>query len=212
MIRQANKTWKMLFQLWPRRRQPPPRWAKAEAAKELVRLVLAREGSTLQDILVDETAKLGDATVRRALRAALIDAPTSVAAPLGLSPPAALTELLAPSEEDERALATASELAELLGPRVREQINEATSAPPQPSALSESLGSLLGTEDARKDVVDGIEGVGALSRRIGALMLRRAAERATATAALPDVAREAIVSGNTALADVIAPAEDTPAA
>ena len=43
-------------------------------------------------------------------------------------------------------------------------------------------------------------------------MLRRAAERATATAALPDVAREAIVSGNTALADVLAPAEDTPAA
>ena len=81
-----------------------------------------------------------------------------------------------------------------------------------PAALTESLTSILATEGARQDVVDGIEGVGTLSRRIGAQMLRRAAERATAAAALPDAARDALVSGNTALADAIAPAEDAPAA
>ena len=39
---------------------------QAEAAKELLNLLLAPEGSTLQDILVEETARLGDTAVRQA--------------------------------------------------------------------------------------------------------------------------------------------------
>ena len=51
----------------------------------------------------------------------------------------------------------------------------------------------------------GLQGVGLLTRRIGAQMLRRAAERAGATPELPDAARGALVDGNNALADAIAP-------
>merc|ERR1719149_68417 len=42
-----------------------------EATRELTNILLDPQGSTLQDILVNETAKLGDAAVRRALRAAV---------------------------------------------------------------------------------------------------------------------------------------------
>lgn len=44
-----------------------------KAATEFSKLFLDPKGSTLQDILVDETAKLGDAMTRAALRAALVD-------------------------------------------------------------------------------------------------------------------------------------------
>jgi hypothetical protein len=178
---------------------------QAEAARELARLLLSKEGSTLQDILVDEGAKLGDAAVRRALRRALVETPSTVASSLGLGPPKALEELLAETEEDERALQLAAELGDLLAPRVREQLGAVTSAPPQPAALAEPLRTLLGDDAARKDVADGLEGVTSLSRRVGALILRRAAERASAAPSLPTQARELLVNGNTALAEAISP-------
>merc|ERR1719199_1900861 len=43
---------------------------QAAATRELADLLLAPEGSTLQDILVDETAKIGDAVLREQLRQA----------------------------------------------------------------------------------------------------------------------------------------------
>merc|ERR1712238_346329 len=46
-----------------------------KAVAEFSKLFLDPKGSTLQDILVDEAAKFGDAVTRRALRAALVDNP-----------------------------------------------------------------------------------------------------------------------------------------
>merc|ERR1740130_655254 len=89
------------------------------AAKEMANLLLSREGSTLQDILVEESTRLGDAAVRSALRRALIDDMplAAAAAAAGLRPPAALVQLLAPTAEDERVLGSARELGDLLGAR-----------------------------------------------------------------------------------------------
>ena len=177
---------------------------QAEAARELAKLLVAPEGSTLQDILVDESAKLGDATVRSALRAALIDGPSTLAAPLGLAPPAALAQLLAPSKDDEAILARAAELRDLVAPQgiealVRDGIDGA--APPQPAAVAESVSSLLSDEAARDDAIQGIEGLGVLTRRVGAEMLRRSATRFDAASELPAAARDA----NVALAEALDP-------
>ena len=181
---------------------------QAEAARELAKLLVAPEGSTLQDILVDESAKLGDATVRSALRAALIDAPSTLAAPLGLAPPAALAQLLAPSKDDEAILARAAELRDLVAPQglealVRDGIDGAS--PPQPAAVAESVSSLLSDEAARDDAIQGIEGLGVLTRRVGAEMLRRSATRFDAASELPAAARDAARDANVALAEALDP-------
>ena len=181
---------------------------QAEAARELAKLLVAPEGSTLQDILVDESAKLGDATVRSALRAALIDGPSTLAAPLGLAPPAALAQLLAPSKDDEAILARAAELRDLVAPQglealVRDGIDGA--APPQPAAVAESVSSLLSDEAARDDAIQSIEGLGVLTRRVGAEMLRRSATRFDAASELPAAARDAARDANVALAEALDP-------
>jgi len=155
---------------------------------------------------VEESARLGDAAVRQALRTALVDTPASLVAPLGLKPPPALEALLAATDEDERALATASEIAELIGPRVRQELGAAASEPPPPTAVAEAVGSLLADGGARGDVWRGVQGVTTLSRRVGALMLRRGVQRAEGTPGLPAAAREAIINGNKAVADAIEPA------
>jgi len=178
----------------------------AEATRELAGLLIDPEGSTLQDILVEESARLGDAAVRQALRTALVDTPASLVAPLGLKPPPALEALLAATDEDQRALATASEIVELIGPRVRKELGAAASEPPPPTAVAEAVGSLLADGGARGDVWRGVQGVTTLSRRIGELMLRRAVQRAEGTPGLPAAAREAIINGNKAVADAIEPA------
>ena len=216
----------------------------AAAARELTNLVLAPEGSTLQDILVEETARLGDAAVRRALREALIDAPAGLAAPLGLKPPAALEALLAPTAEDEKVLETAKELQDLLLPRVQAQIGgavgsgagggasgggdgaaavggggsggsgAAAAASVDPAAaaatVGDALNALLTDEAARDDAARQLQGARALSRRLGATLLRRAAARAELAApelptAVPAAARDALTSAPTKLADAIEP-------
>jgi aarF domain-containing kinase len=116
------------------------------AVKEFAKLLFDPKGSTLQDILVEETARLGDAATRAALRASLVDSRVAKAAasvlraPKGLleqSPlsnlfpgplkaalidnPAKLFELVetlvAVSAEDERILASAGELRDALSTR-----------------------------------------------------------------------------------------------
>ena len=153
---------------------------------------------------LDETCQR--AVVWQALRTALVDTPASLVAPLGLKPPPALEALLAATDEDERALATASEIAELIGPRVRQELGAAASEPPLPTAVAEAVGSLLADGGARGDVWRGVQGVTTLSRRVGALMLRRGVQRAEGTPGLPAAAREAIINGNKAVADAIEPA------
>ena len=115
---------------------------QAEAARELAKLLVAPEGSTLQDILVDESAKLGDATVRSALRAASSTA-VDAAAPLGLAPPAALAQLLAPSKDDEAILARrrAPRSRRPSGARGARTRRHRRCSPPQPAAVAESVSS-----------------------------------------------------------------------
>merc|ERR1719273_2501511 len=101
---------------------------QAAALAEFSNLFLSKEGSTLQDILVDETAKLGDAATRSALRSALVENPAAKAAARALrSAPVApvarfpemLEALVSATPEDERILADARELSDVvLAPRI----------------------------------------------------------------------------------------------
>lgn len=121
---------------------------QAAAAAEFTKLFLDPEGSTLQDILVDETAKLGDAMTRAALRAALVDSPVAKATAAALRVPkdllsqseaisnllpgpfkdtffngpaglsANVEALLSSTPEDDNILATAEEFRKALGPRL----------------------------------------------------------------------------------------------
>lgn len=117
------------------------------AVLEFTKLLLDEKGSTLQDILIEETARLGDAATRSALKASLVDsAPAKAAAsvlraqrellensPLNrvlpkpikeaiVDRPAELPELiealLSKSEEDEKILNTANELGTVLSTRL----------------------------------------------------------------------------------------------
>ena len=49
--------------------------------------------------------------------------------------------------------------------------------PAAPTVVTDAVSALLNDEAARNDAVRNVEGASALSRRIGALILRRAAER-----------------------------------
>lgn len=121
---------------------------RSAATKEFAKLLLSEEGSTLQEILIDEAAKLGDATTRSLLRQALVEnaLAKSFASTLrfpkealeqseqlsALLPkeiknaifdrpallPEMIEELLHPSSEDEKLLSTAQELQEVLESRL----------------------------------------------------------------------------------------------
>ena len=126
---------------------------QAAAAAEFSKLLLDPKGSTLQEILVEETARLGDAATRRALRQILVDNPAARAfastlktpkdilerseqlrailpGPLKealVDRPAALPELIMElvelEDNDERLLANAQELSDALGPRIQENVD-----------------------------------------------------------------------------------------
>ncbi|KAL7542745.1 hypothetical protein ACHAXR_012087 [Thalassiosira sp. AJA248-18] len=120
---------------------------RSAAAKEFAKLLLDKEGSPLQEILVEEAAKLGDAATRSLLRQALVESalaktisgylrgpkdalerseqlasllPEDIKRVMIDSPadfPKLVEELLYPTSEDERVLSTARELQEVLGGR-----------------------------------------------------------------------------------------------
>lgn len=120
---------------------------RSAAAKEFAKLLLGKDGSSLQDILVEEAAKLGDAATRSILRQALVESalakaiagslrapkdaldqseqlasllPENVKRAMIDSPadiPRLVDELLYPTSEDERLLSTARELQEVIGGR-----------------------------------------------------------------------------------------------
>ncbi|CAJ1942966.1 unnamed protein product [Cylindrotheca closterium] len=120
------------------------------AVLEFVKLLVDEEGSTLQDILVEETARLGDAATRSALKAGFVDsAAAKVAANVLRTPrdllqqsplvsvfpkflkeaivdrpaelPDLIESLLSHNEEDERILSTATELRDILSSRLAAQ-------------------------------------------------------------------------------------------
>ena len=121
---------------------------RTAAAKEFAKLLLDKDGSTLQEILVEEAAKLGDAATRSLLRQVLVESalakmvssslraprdaldrseqlasilPEHIKRAMVYSPadlPRLVDDLLFLTSEDERILSTASELQELLGGRL----------------------------------------------------------------------------------------------
>ena len=118
---------------------------QAKAAAEFSKVLLDPKGSTLQDILVDETARFSDAITRRALRAVLIDNAGAKAVSSILRGPKArlgandsffpsplksllidrpaeipdlIESLIASTDEDDNIIETIEELRDVLGPRL----------------------------------------------------------------------------------------------
>jgi len=217
---------------------------QAKAVAEFSKLFLDPRGSTLQDILIDETAKYGDAMARRALRAALVNNPAARATssilrgpkqllgdndsffpsplksllidrPAGL--PDMIESLVASTEEDDRIIATIEELRNAVGPMVTDGIasgsltsssqadgEESTSSQENNNVLS-TVTDFLSDEEARATITEQIPGVLALSRRMGAGLLRRAAYRTKQAHDLPEETRKQLTDFNTALAEAIEP-------
>jgi aarF domain-containing kinase len=218
---------------------------QAKAAAEFGKLFLDPRGSTLQDILVDETAKYGDALARRALRMALVDNPAAratssilrgpkqllgnndsffpsplksllVDTPAGL--PDLIESLVASTEEDDRIIATVNELRNAVGPMVTDGIASGSmvSSPNGEGSKSSSTGGsnnsvfsavsgFLSNEEARSTLAEQLPGVVALSRRMGAGLLRRAAYRTEQAHELPEETRKQLADLNTALAKAVEP-------
>merc|ERR1711957_427996 len=228
---------------------------QSAAIVEFTKLFLDPKGSTLQDILVDETAKFGDAAVRSALQSALIENPLAKAAARALrmpkavvaqnqalsnAPPESVKEaldrpadlpelveaLLATTSEDERVLANVQNLQDMLGPRIFStndndndgdvvngvrnalagQLSDgALGVPQSPPAINPDVASVLNDEELRKQFSEQLPGVAALSRRIGAGLLKRAAYRAEQSNVLSEETKKVLVYANNALADTIEP-------
>ena len=218
---------------------------QAKAAAEFGKLFLDPKGSTLQDILVDETAKYGDALARRALRAALIENPAARATmsvlkgpkqllgdnnsfffpsplksllvdrPAGI--PGTIEALLATTEEDDRIIATVEELRQAIGPVVTDGIasgsltsssdknNEDGKEASSDENLLSTVSDLLSDEETRATITEQLPGVVALSRRMGAGLLRRAAYRTERAHELPEETRKQLAGFNTALANAVEP-------
>lgn len=221
------------------------------AAAEFTKLFLDPKGSTLQDILVEEVAKLGDATTRATLRRALVDSPPAklssrfvrgpkefldrnaeisrlipgpireafVERPVRIS--AALESLVTLNDEDERILATAQELADVLRPQLMSAFsrNETGAIGAIPvsmsgdsdiasSSSSSSLTALLADGEMRKSLQEQLPGMSALGRRVATSLLRRAAYRTEQSPAIPENVRKSLIQANTVVADRIEPKED----
>jgi len=211
---------------------------QAKAAAEFGKLFLDPNGSTLQDILVDETAKYGDALARRALRAALVDNPAAKATssilrgpkqllgdndsffptslksllvdtPAGL--PDMIESLVATTEEDDRIIATVEELRNAVGPMVTDGIASGSLVSSgdddknnNTNVLS-TVSDLLSDEETRASITEQLPGLVALSRRMGAGLLRRAAYRTERAHQLPEETRKQLADLNTALAEAVEP-------
>ena len=154
---------------------------RTAAAKEFAKLILDKEGSSLQDILVEEAAKLGDAATRSLLRQALVESavakavagslrapkealeaseqlssllPDSIKKAIIDSPadfPGLVDELLYPTSEDERVLNTASELREVFGARLENSSLR--------SALAENLSDGASIIPSTVDISPGLQAI-----------------------------------------------------
>jgi aarF domain-containing kinase len=203
------------------------------AVLEFVKLLLDEKGSTLQDILVEEAARLGDAATRSALKAGFVDsAPAKAAAsalrmqrefleqsPLyGLLPksfkeavvdrparfPELLESLLSHNEDDEKILTIAGELQSIISARFSPQEGKSETISSRNTALdAETIRSLLADEKTRNLIVAQVPGVAALVRRLSAGLLRRAAYRSDKSHALPEETRKQLADINRRLAEAV---------
>jgi len=196
---------------------------------------LDEKGSTLQDILIEETSKFVDAAARSTLKATLVDSAPAKAAktvletqrqiiessPLANLLPKQLKDVVDGSTQiphyieslfesthdpqDETILRTATELRNALESRLTTNDDEERISVPTESSetIRETIRSLLANEETRGILFEQVPGIAALSRRLGAGLLRRAAYRTDQTHVIPDDARQLIIRANRRLADVI---------
>jgi len=214
------------------------------AVIEFSKLFLDPKGSTLQDILIDETSKVGDAAVRSLLKAALLDNAVAKAVNNALSTPKNIAEqneviwnslpstvkevIGRPSEiphfieslvnitpEDERVLSNVRDLSNALGPKIFTKTaiagsNDINGEANPASSINPEILSYISNEGTRKTITDELlPGVNALSRRIGAGLLKRAAFRTEQSSILPSGAKKLIMDTNIALANAIEPKVDS---
>ena len=193
---------------------------RSAAAKEFAKLILDKDGSTLQQILVEEAAKLGDATTRSLLRQALVESSIAkaVASPLRAIDsdiPKLIDELLYPTSEDEKILSTAQELREVLAGRfentslrsaLAENLSDGASIIPSiPDVSADRLRSIVADTETRDFVVEQLSNVPVLGQKLGAQLFRRAAYRAMNSPVLPEDTKKQLADVNNRLADVIDP-------
>lgn len=107
---------------------------RTAAAQEFAKLLLDKDGSTLQDILVEEVAKFGDATTRSLLRQAFVESAIAKAI---------ATSLRAPKD----AVESSEQLAALLPEEVKKAIID------QPALLPDLVDELLRTTDEDKRIL-----------------------------------------------------------
>ena len=202
------------------------------AIAEFAKLLLDKDGSTLQDILVEETARIGDATTRATLRRALVESAAARAAATALRTPKEILEkspavnllpgpiksilidrpaelpglvdaLLRLSPEDERTLSNSRELTDAISQRV-------AAGNTGGEANLSRVTTTLRDEKTLDLIRQQLPGVAALSRRVGAGLLRRAAYRTEQSTVIPERAREALTGANRALAKAIDYDEEKP--
>ena len=209
---------------------------QAAAIAEFTKLLLDPKGSTLQDILVEESARFGDAATRSALRSALVESaparglsqalrtpkdiidnsPLASVLPKPLKEalvdrPAELPELVSAllhtTDDDERILSTVSELREVLANQSEKNGSVvpmlASSNTENGAPTADALVELLSDPKTRETISEQLPGVAALSRRLGAQLLRRAAYRADRSSVLPEETRKALTNANNRLAEAI---------
>lgn len=202
---------------------------QAAAVAEFTKLLLDPKGSTLQDILIDETARTADASFRESLRAVLVESTAAKFAASALRAPKELLEkspaanlipkalkaalvdrpahlpelldsLLHTSADDKRTVANARELVNAIAKQTVSL--ESTSGGGGRENL-DRLSTLLNDANTRGALAEQLPGVAALGRRVGAGLLRRAAYRTKQSQLIPERTRKALSNANEALADAI---------
>jgi hypothetical protein len=132
------------------------------------------------------------------LKSLLIDQPAAI--------PDLVESLLAPTNEDEKIMRTVEELILVINQSL--STSESSSSIPanaSPQSVASTLQDLLANEETRATLVEQLPGVVALSRRLSAGLLRRAAYRTDISHQLPEEARRRIKEVNTVLADAVEP-------
>jgi hypothetical protein len=203
---------------------------QAAAVAEFTKLFLDPKGSTLQDILIHETARTVDASFRAGLRAVLVESraakfaasalrtpkelleksPAAILVPKALKAslvdrpahlPKLLDSLLHTSADDKRTVSNARELVNALA---KQTVNiDTTNSGSGGRENLDRFTALLVDSKTRGAVAEQLPGVAALGRRVGAGLLRRAAYRTKQSHILPETARKALSKANEALAEAI---------
>jgi aarF domain-containing kinase len=211
---------------------------QAAAASEFAKLLLDPKGSTLQDILVEETAKFGDAATRAALRASFVDSAPAKAAAMAFqsqkqwvdnsplvnffpaplksvlvdSPaefPELIKALLSTSPEDDKILTTATELRDVLSSRLLNGDDTKNARKWSNNEQDrETIRALLSNKKTRDLILEQVPGVATLGRRVGAGLLRRAAYRTDRSQGLPEELRKRLAETNRRLAKAVDVSED----